>query len=103
MEPLNDYVIVRKSAFEEETTPGGIVLPGTTNQHFTKAYVVAIGPGRPLANGGHEPLGLYEEDIVLVPLAAMIDYEYLGRRLSIVQGSSIVAVLSRYKKEGDAH
>ncbi len=97
MEPLNDYVIVRKSAAREETTPSGIVLPGTANKQFAEAQVVAMGPGRPLIGGGHESLGLFVGDIIMAPLQAMIDYEAPGERLSVVQGSSIVAVTSRKK------
>jgi len=100
MEPLNDFVIVRKCEAREETTPSGIVLPGTASKQFAEAFVVAVGPGRPLMNGGHEKLGLEAGDVVLAPLQAMIDYDWLGERLSVVQGSSIVAVTSR-KKERD--
>jgi len=99
MEPLNDYVIVKKREAREETTPSGIVLPGTANKQFAEAFVVAVGPGRPLIGGGHEPLGLNVGDVVLAPLQAMMDYEGPVERLSIVQGSSIVAVTYRNKEK----
>ena len=97
MEPLNDYVIVKKRQNQEETTPSGIIMPGTANKQFAEAFVIAVGPGRPLIGGGHESLGLFRGDVVLAPLAAMIDYETPGNRFSIVQGNSIVAVTSRKK------
>jgi len=43
--PLGDKLLVRRSE-EEETTAGGIVLPGSAAEKPSQGEVLAIGPGR---------------------------------------------------------
>ena len=45
--PLGDRVLVKRSD-EEETTAGGIVLPGSAAEKPSQGEVLAIGPGRVL-------------------------------------------------------
>ena len=48
--PLGDKLLVRRSD-EEETTAGGIVLPGSAAEKPSQGEVLAIGPGRVLDSG----------------------------------------------------
>ena len=48
--PLNDRVVVRRSA-EEEKTAGGIILTGSAKEKPNEGEVVAVGPGKTLDNG----------------------------------------------------
>ena len=48
--PLGDKLLVRRSE-EEETTAGGIVLPGSAAEKPSQGEVLAIGPGRVLDSG----------------------------------------------------
>ena len=48
--PLGDKLLVRRGE-EEETTAGGIVLPGSAAEKPSQGEVLAIGPGRVLDNG----------------------------------------------------
>ena len=43
--PLGDRVLVKRSD-EEETTAGGIVLPGSAAEKPSQGEVLAVGPGR---------------------------------------------------------
>ena len=48
--PLGDKLLVRRSE-EEETSAGGIVLPGSAAEKPSQGEVLAVGPGRILDNG----------------------------------------------------
>lgn len=62
--PLNDRVVVRRSA-EEETTAGGIILTGSAKEKPNKGEVVAVGPGKTLDNGEVRALDLNVGDTVV--------------------------------------
>ena len=44
LKPLSDHVVVKMVELEE-TTKGGIILPGTAKEKPQVAEVVAVGPG----------------------------------------------------------
>lgn len=62
--PLNDRVVVRRSA-EEEKTAGGIILTGSAKEKPNEGEVVAVGPGKTLDNGSIVALGLSVGDKVV--------------------------------------
>ena len=43
--PLADRVLVRRTD-EEQTTEGGIVLPGSAAEKPSQGEVIAVGPGK---------------------------------------------------------
>ena len=55
--PLYDRVVVRRNA-EEETTAGGILLPGSAKEKPNQGEVVAVGNGKALDNGDIRPLAI---------------------------------------------
>ena len=50
LKPLHDKVLVKRTD-EEQTTPGGIVLPGSATEKPSQGEVVAVGPGKRQDNG----------------------------------------------------
>ena len=50
LRPLHDKVLVKRTE-EEETTAGGIVLPGSAAEKPSQGEVIAVGPGRRQDNG----------------------------------------------------
>jgi chaperonin GroES len=48
--PLGDKLLVRRGD-EEETSAGGIVLPGSAAEKPSQGEVLAVGPGKTLDNG----------------------------------------------------
>lgn len=62
--PLNDRVVVRRKE-EEQTSAGGIVLPGTAKEKSNEGEVIAIGEGRLLNDGKIRPLTVKVGDKVL--------------------------------------
>lgn len=62
--PLHDRVIVRRQE-EEETSAGGIVLPGSAKEKPNQGEVVAVGNGAVLDNGDTRPLAVSVGDTVV--------------------------------------
>lgn len=66
--PLSDNLLVRRHA-EEETSPGGIIIPPTVErkERVFFATVLAVGPGRPLKKGGRAAMQAAKGDVVICP------------------------------------
>ena len=62
--PLHDRVVIRRKE-EEETSAGGIVLPGSAKEKPNQGEVVAVGNGKVLDNGEVRPVDLKIGDIVV--------------------------------------
>jgi len=62
--PLADRVLVRRTD-EEQTTEGGIVLPGSAAEKPSQGEVVAVGPGKTLDNGDSQAVAVKEGDLVV--------------------------------------
>ena len=62
--PLYDRVVVRRND-EEETTAGGIVLPGSAKEKPNQGEVVAVGEGKLLDNGEIRALAVKVGDTVV--------------------------------------
>jgi chaperonin GroES len=63
LRPLEDRLVVKPAAAEEKTA-GGIVLPDTAKEKPVTGTVVAIGPGKLLADGKRAPVLVKVEDVV---------------------------------------
>ena len=64
LRPLQDKVLVKRTD-EEQTTPGGIVLPGSAAEKPSQGEVVAVGPGKRDENGVIAPIGVEVGDLVI--------------------------------------
>ncbi len=62
--PLHDRVVVRRNE-KEETTAGGILLPGSAKEKSNEGEVIAVGQGRLLNNGEISPLSVKVGDKVV--------------------------------------
>ena len=63
--PLGDRVLVRRTD-EEQTTEGGIVLPGSAAEKPSEGEVLAVGPGTTLDNGEVKAVSVKEGDLVVL-------------------------------------
>ena len=80
--PLGDKLLVRRSE-EEETTAGGIVLPGSAAEKPSQGEVLAIGPGRVLDSG--------EKVEVPVSVGATVVFgQYAGSNTLKVDGEELL-------------
>ena len=91
--PLYDRVVVRRNA-EEETTAGGILLPGSAKEKPNQGEIVAVGEGKVLDNGDLRPLAVKVGDtIVFGQYAGSNTIEIDGEELIIMGESEIFAVV----------
>ena len=91
--PLHDRVIVRRQE-EEETSAGGIVLPGSAQEKPNQGEVVAVGSGRVLDNGETQAVDVNVGDTVVFGKYAGSDtIDIDGEELVILSESDIKAVL----------
>ena len=61
--PLYDRVVVRRKE-EEQTSAGGIVLPGSAKEKPNQGEVIAVGEGKLLESGELRPVGVKAGDVV---------------------------------------
>ena len=93
--PLHDRVVVRRKA-EEQTSAGGIVLPGSAKEKPNQGVVVAVGNGRVLDNGETRPVDVKVGDVVVFGKYAGSDtIEVDGEELVILSESDIKAVVEK--------
>ena len=91
--PLHDRVVVRRQE-EEQTSAGGIVLPGSAKEKPNQGSVVAVGSGRILDNGEVRPLDVKVGDSVIFGKYAGNDtIDVDGEELIIISESDIKAVV----------
>ena len=91
--PLYDRVVVRRNA-EEETTAGGILLPGSAKEKPNQGEIIAIGEGKVLDSGDIRPLAVKVGDtVVFGQYAGSNTIEIDGEELIIMGESEIFAVV----------
>jgi chaperonin GroES len=91
--PLYDRVVVRRNA-EEETTAGGILLPGSAKEKPNQGEIIAVGNGKALDNGDIRPLAVKVGDkVVFGQYAGSNTIEVDGEELIIMGESEIFAVV----------
>ena len=62
--PLGDRVLVKRTD-EEETSEGGIVLPGSAAEKPSQGEVLAVGPGKTLDDGKVQAVAVKAGDVVV--------------------------------------
>ncbi len=91
--PLHDRVVVRRKE-EEQTSAGGIVLPGSAQEKPNQGEVLAVGSGRVLDNGETRAVDVSVGDTVVFGKYAGSDtIEIDGEELVILSESDIKAVV----------
>ena len=91
--PLYDRVVVRRNE-EEQTTAGGILLPGSAKEKPNQGEIIAIGEGKVLESGEVRPLAVKVGDtVVFGQYAGSNTIEVDGEELIIMGESEIFAVV----------
>ena len=92
--PLGDRVLVKRSD-EEETTAGGIVLPGSAAEKPSQGEVLAVGPGRVLDSGETQELSVKGGDVIVFgQYAGSNTVKVDGEELLILSESDILGTIS---------
>ena len=91
--PLRDRVVVRRKE-EEQTSAGGIVLPGSAKEKPNQGEIIAVGEGKVLDNGDLRALAVKVGDtVVFGQYAGSNTIEIDGEELIIMGESEIFAVV----------
>ena len=92
--PLGDRVLVKRSD-EEETTAGGIVLPGSAAEKPSQGEVLAVGPGRVLDSGETQEVSVKVGDVIVFgQYAGSSTVKVDGEELLILSESDILGTIS---------
>ena len=93
--PLADRVLVRRTD-EEQTTEGGIVLPGSAAEKPSQGEVVAVGTGNTLDNGEVQAVSVSAGDLVVFgQYAGSNTVKIDGDELVILNEQDILGVLEK--------
>ena len=82
--PLGDRVLVKRTD-EEQTTEGGIVLPGSAAEKPSQGEVLAVGPGKSLENGELQAVEVKEGVFVVFG-------QYAGSNTVKIDGDELVVL-----------
>lgn len=86
LRPIRDIVLARR--LDAETlSPGGIIIPDNVQKTSQRATVVAVGPGRILADGSRSPMAAQVGDVIVLD-------RYGGTDVTYDDGEKFVAVLA---------
>ena len=91
IKPLADRVVVKQVEIEE-TSKGGIILPGSAKEKPQVAEVVAVGPGG-MVDGNEIKMLVKVGDKVITSKYAGTEVKCDGTEYSIVRQSDILAVV----------
>ena len=93
--PLGDRVLVKRTD-EEETSEGGIVLPGSATEKHSHGEVLAVGPGKTLDNGEIQAVAVKAGDIVVFgQYAGSNTVKVDGEELVVLNENDILGILGK--------
>ena len=93
LRPLHDKVLVKRTE-EEETTAGGIVLPGSAAEKPSQGEVIAVGPGKRQDNGELIAPDLKAGDLVIFGQYGGNEVKIDGEEYLILSEGDIFGVIS---------
>ena len=93
LRPLHDKVLVKRTE-EEETTAGGIVLPGSAAEKPSQGEVIAVGPGKRQDNGELIAPDVKAGDLVIFGQYGGNEVKVDGEEYLILSEGDIFGVIS---------
>ena len=90
--PLQDRLIVKRTA-EEEKTKGGIIIPDTAKEKPIEGKVIAAGNGKVLEDGKVRPLDVKAGDRILFSKYAGTEIKIDGEEHLIMREEDILGVI----------
>ena len=93
LRPLHDKVLVKRTE-EEETTAGGIVLPGSAAEKPSQGEVIAVGPGKRQDSGEQIAPDVNVGDTVIFGQYGGNEVKIDGEEYLILSESDIFGVVS---------
>ena len=93
LRPFHDKVLVKRTE-EEETTAGGIVLPGSAAEKPSQGEVIAVGPGKRQDNGELIAPDVKAGDLVIFGQYGGNEVKIDGEEYLILSEGDIFGVIS---------
>jgi chaperonin GroES len=90
--PLADRVLI-KPLEEEQTSPGGIILPDTAKEKPMRGRIVAVGSGKLDENGKRVALEVKVKDVVLYGKYSGTEIKIEGEDYLIMRESDVLAIV----------
>jgi chaperonin GroES len=90
--PLYDRVIVRRTE-QEQSSPGGIVIPDTAAEKPIQGEVIAVGKGKLLDSGELRPLDVKAGDKVLFGKYSGTEVKLNGSEYLVMREDDIMGVI----------
>ena len=90
--PLADRILVKRVE-NDETTPGGIIVPETAKDKPMEGTVVAVGPGK-WEDGERQPMYLNVDDRVVFGAWAGTEVEINGEEYVVLTQEDIIGVIN---------
>lgn len=91
LKPLADKVVIELLE-DEETSPGGIILPDTAKKRPQEGKVIAVGSGRLLKDGSRAPMSVQVGQRVVFSKYAGNEFEFEGKKYLILEEDQIFAI-----------
>lgn len=90
--PLHDRVIVKRLE-EENTSPGGIVIPDSATEKPVQGEIIAVGNGKVLDNGEVRALEVKKGDRVLFGKYGGTEVKIDGEEYLVLREDDIMGVV----------
>lgn len=91
IEPLGDKIVVKRLESDERTA-GGILLPDSAREKPQQGRVLAVGPGRLLADGSRAKLQVNEGDRIIFSKYSGTEIEIDQTQVLIIGESDVLAI-----------
>ncbi|MGF1528735.1 MAG: co-chaperone GroES [Candidatus Competibacterales bacterium] len=92
--PLHDHIIVKRKE-QQQTSPGGIVIPEQAAEKPIRGEVIAVGNGKKLDSGKVQELSVKKGDEILFGKYAGTEVKLEGEDFLVMRESDILAVLEQ--------
>lgn len=94
LKPVRNMVCVSVEK-QDETTKGGIIIPGNFNMHpYVKGRVLAVGPGRPTEHGTYIAPAVKVGDLVLFGAQSGVKLSYEGEDYLMIDADETFAIVN---------
>jgi chaperonin GroES len=91
IEPLGDKIVVKRLE-QNERTSGGIFLPDTAREKPQQGRVLAVGPGKMLADGSRAKPQVNEGDRIIFSKYSGTEIEINKAEVLIISEADVLAI-----------
>jgi chaperonin GroES len=95
--PLHDRILVRRVE-EQETTPGGLIIPDTAKDKPQEGEVLAVGKGKIKEDGKVLPLDVKAGDRILFGKYGGTEIVFEGDEYLIMREDEVLGIVSKVSK-----